>query len=108
MVGNANDVYDDLDSGVGPQATVVVPASGKVLVIIANISSGTNCRMSFAATGVTAIDGTAITANGAYQSVAYLITGVTTGSNTFTVKYKRPTATTCTWSSRQITVIPLP
>jgi hypothetical protein len=104
--------------GTNPSATVTVPASGKVLVIISgrvDPAASQTAFMSFTATGVTASDAFAIvrehgtsSATGFIQgSATYLLTGLTPGSNTFALAY-RGTGGTSTFTNRQIVVIPLP
>jgi hypothetical protein len=113
---------------VGPSATVTIPASGTALICVAariTIIAG-NARqgfMSFSGPGVSASDAQAVgfgftsNANGDATSVGsyvntvgacFRVTGITTGSQTITAKYKSSTANTSTFANRSIVVIPLP
>jgi hypothetical protein len=98
-----------------PTATVTVPASQKILVLMsAQMSNSTNnqgCRMSFSGGGITASDArsafvfdeTAAT----LASAAVVVTGVTAGSQTLSANYSR-TGGTCTILNRSLSAIPLP
>lgn len=112
-----NTSFGDLAT-VGPSVSVTIGASGKALVILTcNIVSGTDGhgRMGYTMSGAN----TASAANG--QSVSLktssgssdgqfsyveLLTGLSTGSTTFTAKYNSST-TTATFLNRRITVIPV-
>lgn len=115
----ASTAFTDIAT-VGPTVTVTTGTQALVIVTVSASNSaaiGDN-RVDFAITGSTsrsASDTTAMvhqegSANqGHRSSVVNLITGITGGSNTFTVKY-RITATgggTGTFNDRTITVIPL-
>jgi hypothetical protein len=72
------------------------------------------CWMSFAVTGVSsraAADSTAIAlserSNPVRAGATYLVKGLTAGLNTFTAQY-RVVGGTCTWTARNIVVIPWP
>ena len=106
---------------VGPQVNVTTGAHA--LVFITAFASGTNAgsgnavEMSVAVSGATTIAAPAGSnsllwepggANaGVMFTCATYISGLTAGSNVFTAKYQ-VTSGTGTWSSRTITVIPLP
>jgi hypothetical protein len=103
---------------VGPAATVDVPASGKVrVVVIAEIKSSANDisnLMSFAMSGANAAAAAdANAANG--RSTVYsdgmretILTGLAPGSTSFTAKYRTGGSTTTgTFTRRRITVTPL-
>jgi hypothetical protein len=102
----------------GPNATVTVPASGNVIVILtAQVTppASQSAFMSFSATGVVASDarslmrqhGTSSSTGGIQASAIYFLTGLTPGSLTFTSQY-RVTGGTGTFANRNITVIPMP
>jgi len=98
---------------------VTVTASGlaALVTVTGQLSNSTNnrlCYMSFAVSGATTVaasDATAILYNtsvantAAQMSATYLVTGLTSGSNTFTAKY-RASANTCTFVNRNIIVTP--
>jgi hypothetical protein len=99
---------------------VTIAASAKALVTVTGLMSnlaGTNgCFMGFQAGGVVVSDNQALSLQGAdiklantaiQASATFLVTGLTTGSNTFTAKY-RAGGSTCTFANRSIIVIPLP
>lgn len=107
--------YTDLAT-VGPSVTV--NSGPKALVLVAcGILSDTNSAAAFAgyeisgatsraASDTEAIELDGITANNTLRtSIASLATGLTTGANTFTMKY-RAGSNTATYSNRQIVVIP--
>jgi hypothetical protein len=112
-------VYTDLAT-VGPTVTVVVPASGRLLVSVTAAELGnagsTACFMSFAGTGantITAVDANALVqAGGAQQraSASTVLAGLTPGSTTLTAKYRVTGggAASCTFATRSIYAIPLP
>jgi hypothetical protein len=112
-----NTGYTDLTTA-GPSATVTIPASGKALVTVTGLinppMNGTGF-MSFAGGGITAADNQALirdagssTSTGYIQaSATFLVTGISTGSQTFTAKYKTD-GTTVSFADRHIVVIPLP
>jgi hypothetical protein len=116
----ASATYTDLGT-TGPAATVIVPASGKVLIIIgaelANSATGISI-MGVAISGATTtaapaqnlflyIGGAGGTSNGGSWSRSTVLTSLTPGSTTFTAKYKS-TAGTGTFGQRDIFVMPLP
>ena len=103
---------------VGPAVTVTVSSTGQTLVTItAELFNSTNngiCFMGFAVSGATTLAASntqalrfqSPAANGrAQMSATYLVTGLTSGSNTFTAMY-RAVANTCTFLNRNIIVIP--
>jgi len=100
---------------VGPSVTVTIGANGLALVImtcgISNSASNAT-RVGYAVSGnstVAASDSTALVATGTNTiapSVVFLATGLTAGSNTFTLKYD-VSGGTGTFSGRVITVLPL-
>ncbi len=108
--------YTDLTT-VGPSVTATIPNSGNALVILtvgsSNTNNGAECAMGFAAAGAAVDDARAVinpsrNANEVLQySGVFFVSGLTTGSNTFTAKY-RTEANTCTFRNRSIVVIPLP
>lgn len=107
--------YDDMAT-VGPTVSVVVPASGRIMVgIHAGLdNSGTgNTLMSFAGTGVNTIaasDGLAIANTGTDErmySGVFLLTGLNAGATTLTAKY-RVSANTGTIRLRRLWAKPDP
>lgn len=110
--------YTDLASA-GPAATATIGASGMALVTIKaeiSINSTVNSVLaSFAVSGastVAASDDMRIRStplvSGAFASLSatFLLTGLTAGSNVFTMKY-RVTGSTGSYERREITVVPL-
>lgn len=108
--------YGDLAT---PGPTVTVTTGTKAIVIVTslvqNSTSGQNSYASYAVSGASAISATddrsvLITAAATNQtlraSAVYMETGLTAGSNTFTMKY-RVTGGTGSFQNRRITVIPL-
>jgi hypothetical protein len=112
-------VYTDLATG-GPTVTVVVPASGRVLVTVTTAELGnagsTACFMSFAGSGANTIaaddSNAVIQAGGAQQraSASSVLSGLNPGSTTLTAKYKVTGggAASCSFATRSIMSIPLP
>ena len=105
--------YTDLATA-GPAVTVTTGTSALVIITAYLQNSGGNLTYaSFAVSGATtsaATDDRLIaqtTANGMVCSRPQKITGLTAGSNTFTMKY-RVAAGTGTYAYRDIVVIPLP
>jgi hypothetical protein len=112
--------YGDTNSGVGP--SISVQTGSKALVTISGIaqSSYNNFMyISFGVTGattITAIDdyGTwtrELTAGGGFGSGisrTFIITGLTAGVNTFTMKYRGSTANPIDYYNRSITVVGIP
>ena len=110
--------YADLAT-VGPSATVTVSSSGqKALVTLTARLSNTNanrqCFVAFAVTGATIVaasdaqavlETTPVANRPVQMSATYLVTGLTSGSNTFTAKY-RASNNTCTFVNRNIIVTP--
>lgn len=110
--------YTDLATA-GPAVTVTIGQSGMALV---SISSGLNmgaAGVGFARVGVALSGANTLAAgtNNAYivqtsdtphirNGVAFLLTGLTAGSTTFTLKYAA-SANTATFADRAISVIPL-
>jgi hypothetical protein len=76
-------------------------------------ANGIECFMSFAGTGLAAVDARALvsaTRNAGdlpKGSATFWVTGLTPGSNTITAKY-RVASGTCTFVDRNIVVIPVP
>lgn len=112
----ASTTYTDLAT-VGPTVTATTGTSALVFIssTMNTSSSGQNVYTSYAVSGassVTATDDRAVllqaaAANQAIRAThAYLETGLTAGSNTFTAKY-RVTGGTGTYSNRRIAVLPL-
>jgi hypothetical protein len=101
----------------GPAVTVTTGTKAIVIVtsLVQNSTSGQNAYASYAVSGASAISATddravLITAAATNQTLrassAYMETGLTAGSNTFTMKY-RVTGGTGSFQNRRITVIPL-
>jgi hypothetical protein len=107
--------YTDLAT-VGPAVTLVVPASGRVIVTVTGgmlNSTGSNPGyMAFAMSGANTSTGNDSTAlnllgNGFQKaSASFVLSGLTPGSTTFTAKY-RTTGGTETFQNRSIWAIPL-
>lgn len=112
--------YTDLAT-VGPTVTVVVPASGKVFVsysafiamsvaaIRGNMAlalSGANTVAAGSATGDNKIEIRPVGTNAESQVSVGILTGLTPGSTTFTLKYQVQSGTG-TFSLRSLTVIPV-
>lgn len=111
--------YTDLTTA-GPAITVTTGTTALVTIFCSGASSavsGQGWFMGFAVSGATTVaaaDASAIAvvnqdlANNAVQiGATFVVTGLTAGSNTFTAKYKASGTTTCTFSNRQIGVVPL-
>jgi hypothetical protein len=106
--------FTDLTTA-GPARTVTIGANGIALVIVSSHSFNTTASDTFhgfAVSGATTIAAndtnskiTSLT-TGNTASGAFLVTGLTPGSTTFTSKY-RVAAGTGSWLRRQIAVIPL-
>lgn len=107
----------DLSGSNGPAVTVDTGTKAVVIVScdLANSTTGQAARASYevsGATSVTASDAWALrsmaqaTTNNCQMSMASLQTGLTVGSNTFTMKY-RTSGGTATFANRRILVIPL-
>lgn len=115
----ASTSYGDLAAGAGPAATVttgdraMVAWSGKISHSVADSGGAISVAVSGATT--IAVDDewsvqlTSSAANRVQQASMFkMFTGLTPGSNTFTLKYKSlTTASTSTFSDRHIVVIPL-
>lgn len=115
--GTSSTTYTDLAT-TGPAVTVTVPASGKVLVTLgAEITQGGvgTGRATYAISGATtqaAADATMPSirngnAGSIHSGGTKLVTGLTPGSTTFTLKYRTGTSGTCTYANRYISVIPV-
>lgn len=115
--GTTSTTYTNLAT-VGPSTSVIIGPSGRAMVtltgVLSNNTAGAQAYMSFAASGVAASDSASIStpsgslANIRYQqSATFWVTGLTTGSNTFTAQYKRNLAGTATFENRQIIVVPV-
>jgi hypothetical protein len=109
--------YTDLTTS-GPAVTVAVSAVGKALVTVTSTqstsSSGADCFMGFAVSGATTASPSdsqaqqmtfAKSAVSATNSATYLVTGLATGNNTFTAKY-RSGSVDCSFANRNIMVTP--
>jgi hypothetical protein len=105
--------YTDLTTS-GPAVTLTTGT--KALVILYARSQTGNpvepAFMSFAVSGATTIAATDTRSLGSYNSndylgasSAFIITGLTAGSNTFTCKYRQDGVTTGYWQDRVISVI---
>jgi hypothetical protein len=117
----ASTTYTDLAT-VGPSVTVTIPASGKALVTVTgsltNATNAAQSNMGFAITGATtqaASDTQALVVkNGGAQAIlvqgsaTFFISGLNTGSTTFTAKYRVSASSTGTFVNRSIIVVPLP
>lgn len=108
--------YGDLAGTVGPAVTVTTGTRALIFIAarIANSATTQNVYASYAVSGATtdaAVDERALfatvnTANESIQASTHMLqTGLTAGSNTFTMKY-RVTGGTGTADNRRITVIP--
>lgn len=98
---------------VGPAVTATTGPMALVSIYNSNVNSGSAASlMSFEVSGassVSAADNTSIGAigtSGIREGAAFLVTGLTSGSNTFTCKY-RVGANTGTYVDRRISVLPL-
>lgn len=111
--------FTDLGT-VGPAVTVTIGANGLALVIlsgkVSNGTAGDYGVMGFVVSGANTIaasftNSLAIqggsTSNELASSYSILLTGLSTGSTTFTCKYEIITGGTGTFRDRNITVIPL-
>jgi len=107
--------YTDLTTS-GPAVTVAVSAVGKALVTVTstqNTSSNfANCFMGFAVSGATTASASDSQAQQmtfyrpalpVTNSATYLVTGLATGNNTFTAKYRSGNAD-CSFANRNIMV----
>jgi hypothetical protein len=104
---------------VGPEVTVIVPASGKIFISFgANMTvgtSGNSSRMTYALSGantVAASDSVSLRAihsatTGTSAYVTGIISGLNPGSTTVTMKYRSGPSGSATWSARTLTVIPI-
>lgn len=110
--------YTDL-STVGPAVTATVGPSGKVLISFSSniniATSGGIAYLSFAASGSTTIaasDANGVlfqaptTSHNSSLSKCFVLTGLTPGSNTFTLKYKT-FSSSVNFFVRNISVVPL-
>ena len=104
--------YADLAT-VGPAVTVTTGTHALVMHIVRQNTSGSNsCWASHAVSGATTISANDEWAtrmnetNDMTISAVKLHTGLTAGSNTFTMKYKQSTSGTATFVDRRITVLP--
>lgn len=105
--------YVDLAT-TGPAVTVITGTSAIVWVGGLAVNSGAgNSFMAVAVSGASTIAAADVQAfdvagtNNVQGCFCYKITGLTTGSNTFTAKY-RVSGGTGTYQSRNLTVLPLP
>ena len=104
--------YTDLAT-VGPAVTLITGTSVLVQIQTLGSSTVTNRQLtSFAVSGATTVSaGTYvmpadITMDGP-RVQSFVVTGLTAGSNTFTMKYKSSDGNTITWSQRVISVTTL-
>lgn len=117
--GTTSTTYTDLATS-GPAVTVTVGPSGIALVLFggqqSNGTASNGCRTSVAIGAATATDGdsasmlnSASGGLGMSQKFSHhiLVTGLTPGSVTFTMKYRASVGGTATFAARRITVIPL-
>lgn len=111
--------YTDLAT-VGPSVTVTIGANGMALVMMnADVLNNTGASYSVIGLDISGATTRAAAApyEGFYQAFAanaenkisygVLVTGLTPGSTTFKLKYRIITASTGTFSNREISVIPL-
>ena len=111
--------FTDLTTA-GPAVTVVVGASGKVRIdivaLMRNTTAGRDALMGVAVSGATTRAAQTTEAArfrsdsvGQHATAAFnfVLTGLTPGSNTFTVKYRADTAGTAGFENRQLIVTPL-
>lgn len=111
--------YTDLAT-VGPAATVAIGVNGLALVTISaemfNGTAGSYAAMAFAISGATTRAAAApyetFVAVGAStidpkMSYTVLVTGLASGSTTFTAKYRAIVSGTATFVNREISVVPL-
>ena len=116
--GTTSTTYTDLATA-GPSVTATIGASGKALVLyscdLENSLATVFTAMSFAVSGATTVTtsddwraAATVVAASAVQTVsrARLVTGLTPGSNTFTMKY-RVASGTGTFHRRHMVVLPL-
>lgn len=105
--------YTDLAT-TGPAVTVTTGTSALVSIsaYLDNNSAGQNSYMSFGVTGATtsaAVEARGLSFTGTGQGLTgsrvFLMTGLTAGSNTFTMKYKVQSGTG-TFINRELIVIP--
>lgn len=109
--------YTDLSTS-GPAVTIDTGTSALITFSAAiNAPSGQNAHMSFAVSGATTLaasDDNCTFAGGVTGGLAgslsrtMLVTGLTAGSNTFTVKYSCPSGLTAGFRNRGITVVGIP
>ena len=99
--------------GTAPSVVVTIGSSQTALVTLTALLTGGAgngpCYMSFSATGVSVSDAQSLNLFGngtqGQMSATYLVSGLATGSNRFTVQY-RDTASTCGFSNSSIIVTP--
>lgn len=114
-----SDVFTDLAT-VGPAVTVTIPASGKALIILSARVSNTGGAAGYGA--IASVSGAGLAADVAQLSMyagttaatdaptmsyVFYATGLTPGSQTYTMKYRRDNGGTATFVNRQLTVIPI-
>jgi hypothetical protein len=100
----------------GPKVQAVIPASGRVLVVLtgelstSNLFRTSSAFMSVSLDGSVALDTNSLRVSGnnpVRASVTLLLTGLTPGNTvTFEAVYKLVGSGTATFNARQITVIP--
>jgi hypothetical protein len=113
--GTTGTAYADLVT-VGPEVTVTVGASGRVLVVLGalvrNSLAGGASHMSFSAAGATAVpggDGFALVSVGTDEkgeSYAGVVEGLTPGDHTFRAVYRAGSGT-ASFRQRRISAVPL-
>jgi hypothetical protein len=108
--------FGDLPAGVGPQVTIAVRSTAKILVLLSAQISGTSFggEMSFAVSGASTVAAATAralqfqAAGAGLIAATYLVRlnpddGLVAGSNTFTAKY-RAASGTATFANRNLTV----
>jgi len=106
--------YIDLPGSPGPVVTATVTGTTALVTITAGIGAegpGAVCMMGFAVGATAASDNQSLMVHGTpwtgvQASATYLVTGLTTGSNTFTAKYRGGGNLGCGFGNRSIIVTP--
>jgi hypothetical protein len=120
---SGNTYSTSLGGSPGTNPSVTATTGTQAMVIATGFlqpSANAECFMSFAVDGPGGADQSATDARavirehgsssgtgGIQASTTTVVTGLTAGSNTFTLQYKGDNTNTCTFSNRTITVIPL-
>ena len=108
--GTTSTSYTDLAT-VGPAVTLATGTKALVVITTSQEASiaGYNTYTGFAVSGATTIAAADIRGirlkTGAQLSATYLVTTLTAGSNTFTLKYKAESGSTANFLNREIAVI---